>query len=135
MMNLNCGGCDNNCCQNPKLTPVLLPSEEKRFKKYSRKVETPYRDIFVLKKKENGGCTFLDNKTKRCKIYNQRPLECRLYPFLLALKKDKVGIKLDRRFCPRLKALTFDRKKLIAFVGRHRFPPDWIKGYKTLEGV
>lgn len=33
---------------------------------------------FVLKKREDGGCVYLD-KHNKCSIYSQRPLSCRLY--------------------------------------------------------
>ena len=132
MISINCEGCSNSCCQNLHLTPVLLPSEEKRFKKYSRKIKIPYRDISVLAKKENGNCVLLDDRTKRCTIYDKRPLECFLYPFLLDFSKAMVSVKLDRRFCPHLATLTFGKKKLIAFVRSHQFPSDWVKSYNTL---
>jgi Fe-S-cluster containining protein len=44
-------------------------------------------------------CTFFDIENNRCKIYKQRPFDCRLYPFLL-VKKDNayfVGVHLN---CP-----------------------------------
>ena len=133
-MRIKCKSCNNNCCgKNPHLTPVLMPSEEKKFKKYSRKIETPHRTIFVLAKKENGNCIFLDDKTMRCTIYDKRPLECKLYPFLLNFNKTIVDVKLDKRFCPCLKTFASDNEKIIAYLNRYKFPSAWVKGYKTLE--
>jgi len=95
MIKINCEGCNNHCCgKNKFLTPVLLPSEEEKFKKHSRIVKTAHRDIRVLVKKKNGNCIFLDDKTIKCTIYPERPLECQLYPFLLEFKKEKPGGKL-----------------------------------------
>jgi Fe-S-cluster containining protein len=133
MIKINCKGCNNHCCgKNSHLTPVLLPSEEEKFKDNSKIVKTPHRAMKVLEKKKNNTCVFLDDKTTRCTNYKERPLECRLYPFLLDFSKEKPSVKLDKRFCPHLKTLQFDKDKISALVNKHLFPKDWIKAYKTL---
>ena len=134
MIKIDCNKCNNHCCgKNPYLTSVLLPSEEERFKDHSQSVKTPYRKMQVLRKKANGNCIFLDDKTTKCTIYDKRPLECQLYPFLLDFSKGKPDVKLDERFCPHLKTLSFDKNKIYAFIQKHSFPKDWIKAYKTLD--
>lgn len=134
MIKIKCEGCNNNCCgKNFHLTPVLLPSEEEKFKKHSRKIETPYREIRVLAKKENGNCIFLNDKIIKCTIYSERPLECRLYPFLLDFSKEKPDVELDKRFCPHLKTLLANKEKISGLVQKQHFPEDWIKAYGTLE--
>jgi|SRR3989339_276170 len=134
MISVNCSNCINHCCgYNPLLTPVLLPSEEERFKDYSTKVVTPHREMFMLKKGEDENCIFLDNVTIRCNIYEQRPLECMLYPFLLDFSNGKARVKLDERFCPNLKTLEFNMDKINTILNKHEFPEDWIKGYIHLE--
>lgn len=40
------------------------------------------RYLMALKRGPKG-CYFLDKKTRKCRIYNSRPLLCRLFPFLL----------------------------------------------------
>jgi len=35
----------------------------------------------MLRRKENGACFFLDESTKKCRIYDVRPGLCRTYPF------------------------------------------------------
>jgi Fe-S-cluster containining protein len=44
-------------------------------------------------------CPRLNINTNRCRIYLKRPFDCRLYPFLLAVKNKKVYLALDSR-CP-----------------------------------
>ena len=39
------------------------------------------RYIMALQRDEKTGCTFLNNKTRLCSIYEARPMLCRLYPF------------------------------------------------------
>ena len=46
----------------------------------------PY--IMALQRDETLGCTFLNNKTKFCSIYEARPILCRLYPFKIRETKD-----------------------------------------------
>jgi Fe-S-cluster containining protein len=133
MIKIDCGQCHNHCCGNPLLTPVLLPSEERNFKGSSHGIRTSYREIRVIRKKENGSCVFLDDKTIRCTIYQERPLECRLYPFLLDFSQAKPDVLLDKRFCPHLNSLSVNTKKVSALIGEQEFPQDWIEAYKTLE--
>jgi len=124
----------NHCCQNTYLAPILLPSEESAFLTNSERVETPKRNMFVLRKKQNGSCEYLDNKNCKCTIYDkQRPLECVIYPFLLDFQGDVLNVRLDNRFCPHLQTLKFDLKKVIAFVRSHQFPKDWIEGHNFLQ--
>lgn len=129
-MRINCDGCQNSCCSNPHLTPVLLPSEEIKFKRQSVRIKTPFKQMFVLKKESNK-CIFLDVNTMCCKIYRKRPLECQLYPFLLDFTKG-INIKLDDRFCPHMDLLVYKKRDIVDFVKKHNFPEDWINGYKTM---
>lgn len=134
MIKINCEGCINHCCgQNNHLTPVLLPSEELKFNEKSVVVEAPYRAMRVLAKKSDGNCIFLDDKT-RCTIYDQRPLECRLYPFLLDFEFG-IAAKLDKRFCSGLESLKFDRSLISDLLKEHKseFSEDWIKAYLSME--
>jgi uncharacterized protein len=44
-------------------------------------------------------CPFLGVTDNKCKIYNIRPFECQLYPFLINLRKGKVLLTVDLN-CP-----------------------------------
>jgi len=44
-------------------------------------------------------CPFLNLKDNQCRIYPQRPFECRLYPFLIHRKAGKAFLAVDLR-CP-----------------------------------
>ncbi len=130
-MNIDCETCNARCCRNP-LTPILLPSEEERLREFSRIVKTPSRMMQVLRKKEEGSCIFLDDKQMCCTAYDRRPLECRLYPFLLDFSKENPDVKLDERFCQSLATLTHDINQILWEVRRHEFSKDWIKSYDSL---
>lgn len=91
---LVCQGCcrfrQKDSCWQPKLL-----NEEK--KKLLTKV------YLVFNSKENNFvCSSLNLKNNQCKIYSQRPLDCRLYPFLLNRKKNKVYLAVDLN-CPQVK--------------------------------
>ncbi|MFY9402550.1 MAG: YkgJ family cysteine cluster protein [Candidatus Omnitrophota bacterium] len=53
---------------------------------------------------ESGGflCPFLEAKSNKCRIYDIRPFECRLYPFLLSMRNKKVLLTIDLN-CPYVK--------------------------------
>ena len=44
-------------------------------------------------------CPFLGTPDNKCGIYNFRPLECQLYPFLINLRRNKVLLTVDLN-CP-----------------------------------
>ncbi len=45
-------------------------------------------------------CVFLDPETKRCRIYHNRPLACRLYPFVFARHGESMEIYIrEDPFC------------------------------------
>ena len=44
-------------------------------------------------------CPFLGSADNQCRIYNLRPFECQLYPFLINLRRDKVLLSVDLN-CP-----------------------------------
>lgn len=44
-------------------------------------------------------CAFLNRQDNKCKIYECRPFECQLYPFLINVRKNKVVLTVDLN-CP-----------------------------------
>ena len=44
-------------------------------------------------------CPFLESRENKCQIYDSRPFECQLYPFLINLRKNKVLLTVDLN-CP-----------------------------------
>ncbi len=63
--------------------------------------------MLVFKRKENGSCTFYDEKNSGCTIYGVRPTECRMFPFI----SDKKGENYAQQypFCEGLKHESSDR--------------------------
>lgn len=46
------------------------------------------RYLMALKRDPKLGCTFLDRRSRRCGIYDHRPVICRLFPFKLQETRD-----------------------------------------------
>jgi Fe-S-cluster containining protein len=42
---------------------------------------------WMLRRKRNGDCTFLEKETSRCRVYPVRPMLCRTYPFYIEALK------------------------------------------------
>lgn len=55
--------------------------------------------INTVKEKGQNRCSFLNLKTNKCGVYTGRPLECRLYPFLLTNKNGRAAVSVHLS-CP-----------------------------------
>ena len=126
----NCSGCplSHGCCgRGPVCQPYLLPHEVSKYNSsdIERVVEKP--EVYRLKRKEDGGCVFYDIKTKRCTNYENRPIECKLYPWIYTKDQDNVGIKLHDA--------CYDRDKTnIPFFNSEMFdaPKEWWNAYFSI---
>lgn len=104
---LKCLGCCRFKEQDSLWLPYLLDTEIQDL--LDR--EIPSTSISFLEKKirslpnpTNEGfiCAFFDVYNNRCKIYDFRPFQCQLYPFLINLKGQKVILTVDLN-CPYIK--------------------------------
>ncbi len=90
--------CHARCCHETEMTLTKNDIHRLELTGYSKDKFIRQVDGFVLLNNENGHCVFLDPKTSRCKVYEIRPLGCRLYPLILSLEENKVVI--DSEYCP-----------------------------------
>lgn len=106
---LKCQGCCRFFKQDSVWSPCLLdeeiqalidregiPSASITVDKKLLSVPAPDQDGFI--------CPFLDCASNKCKIYELRPFECQLYPFLLTLRNKKVILTIDLN-CPYAKGI------------------------------
>lgn len=73
---VKCKGC-TKCCSEGLV--YILPSEIPQMEC----LETPLikiNEITFIKRLEDGSCSMLDKKNKICRIYQNRPICCRLFP-------------------------------------------------------
>jgi Fe-S-cluster containining protein len=64
---------------------------------------------YIILKNQKGHCVFFDINKRRCKIYDDRPSGCRLYPIIFDESK---GIIIDT-VCPSNKNWTENRKETV----------------------
>jgi len=83
---LQCRGCCRFSQQQSIWQPHLL-EEEKQALGEIIVVASPEENNFI--------CSNLSRADNKCKIYERRPFECQLYPFLFDRKNHKVFLALD----------------------------------------
>jgi hypothetical protein len=93
---------------------ILLREDIERLESLGYKDFYEFRDGFYRLKNANGRCIFLDPERGICKVYEYRPLGCRIYPLIY---DEEVGVTIDPE-CPL----------------RERLPKSWIaRAAKDLE--
>jgi hypothetical protein len=101
---LKCRGCCRFKEANSVWSPCLLNEE---IQELLDKPGIPAASISIDRRIQvianPGGsdfiCPFLEGQDNKCKIYDIRPFECQLYPFLINLRKSKVLLTVDLN-CP-----------------------------------
>ena len=100
---LKCRGCCRFLEANSIWSPCLLDEEiqdllDKKIPPAS--ISSSRRIQPVPNPKDEGFiCPFLNIENNKCKIYEFRPFECQLYPFLISIRDNKVLLTLDLN-CP-----------------------------------
>lgn len=108
--------------------PLLEKSKKIRLKALSEKEDSSLPghigQIYV--------CPFLDAQNSRCAIYSGRPLECRIYPFLINRRADKVFLSVDLG-CPFVKDKTESEefKKHLLYLYKFFNAPKQVKLLKS----
>jgi Fe-S-cluster containining protein len=100
---LKCRGCCRFKEANSAWSPCLLDEEiqdllDKNIAAASITMDRRIQPI-PAPKQEGFICPFLNTQDNKCKIYEFRPLECQLYPFLISMRGNKVLLTLDLN-CP-----------------------------------
>ncbi len=115
------------CCIGTEME--LLPTDIERLLKLGFRLEQFARvdNEFVRLRCVNGHCVFFDSKSKKCLIYEYRPIGCRLYP--LQLSDDNIIVDPE---CPA--SHTVPKSELVrlapyvyAFVEFARVTKFWLK--------
>lgn len=100
---LKCLGCCRFAQQNSCWLPSLLNAEiDKLIRRYIPPViVSSEKSIIAIPspRDNNYVCPFLSLEDNKCKIYDLRPFECQLYPFLIHKNKGEIFLSLDLR-CP-----------------------------------
>jgi len=87
---------------------ILTPSDIERIKKLGFN-ESDFMiksdDGFYRLRNIDSYCYFYDNKQRVCKIYEQRPLGCRIYPIIYIYEENIVTVD---SYCPASDTVTFN---------------------------
>lgn len=116
---LECRGC---CIFKDSLWPPHLLAEEKQALAKNEVRTREKGDCLV--------CEFLIMKKHKCRIYGKRPLECRLYPFLLVRTDDDVCGLAAHLACPYVQD-KLDTEEFDAYVAY--LIGDWLNGDKVCK--
>ncbi len=98
----------SKCCENTEMQ--LSKHDIKRIEKLGYKKEefSVEKDGIRILRNINGKCFFLKNG--KCKIYDSRPLGCKLYPIVYDVEK-KAAVVDD--FCPIAKEISLKKIKRV----------------------
>jgi Fe-S-cluster containining protein len=126
-----CGGCRKCCCnQFHGIRPVLLPWEnEKDFFGLTDHVGR----LIVLKQRADGDCIFF--KAGRCSIYERRPFECQIYPFIFDFSKGEVKLILDPNANCAKFVLEVEGRELLHFHADKQIPHPWAVAHSHYTAV
>lgn len=103
-MCLECRGCCRFREAESSWTPSLLCEEAIAFQ--NKGIQPSFfslekKKILPIWNERNDAflCPFVEEDTYHCQIYDYRPLECALYPFLLSSRKGRIFLSADIH-CP-----------------------------------
>ena len=105
---MHCSHCGICCTETEMLLSNrdIVTLEKQGFKRnYFARIS---RQGFAFLKNIDGYCVFYNREEKRCKIYNDRPSGCRVYPVIF---DEEIGIILDE-ICPEIGTITDLEKNL-----------------------
>ncbi len=79
-----CQGCTINCCAGPQWTNVLITKEEyeRLFSHHVGKFSLREAGNYYILSGEGRDCPYLADGGY-CRIHDERPIDCRLYPFIM----------------------------------------------------
>ena len=84
-----CGSCKHkNCCTDSQ-EPILFENDLRKLNSIGKNTDNFLQTILVngtnvkaiKKKQDSTECIFWDNSSSSCSIYNERPFDCKAYPF------------------------------------------------------
>ena len=114
---------DQRCCKDISLK-VSVREYEKNFKKHASSLKTvKYNKMVIVFPKHSQPCPYWNGSG--CSIYDDRPVDCRLYPFelhrLVEKKHNIEAVFYDQSDCPHKEALFIpveEAKELITALAR-----------------
>jgi Fe-S-cluster containining protein len=127
-----CVACTTNCCTIKGWCGLMLTKDEfeEHFKSHAEGILIRQSDKYVvISSKEGRVCPHLEDGG--CRIYQDRPIDCRLYPYVMRFvsenaKKVKIAFH-TRSDCPQKKTMLLpeaDARALVMEFGKKVFGED-----------
>ena len=109
-LKFDCTGCGDCCTGDPGYVWVIAgrnrgPGRRSRGFRSSSFEKQYVRRVGVCKsliERANGDCIFFDADTRRCRVYELRPRQCRTWPFWPANLASPAAWQQTADRCPRL---------------------------------
>jgi len=125
-----CSSCLQNCCK--RFYSILLPDEEEEFNNVSFPIKTERGVIKCIGAYNGRQCPFLD-ENGRCTIYENRPLDCRLWPVMIYIdfKTRERIIYLDLE-CPAVRSGKIPVsvvKRIVEALKNLELSDEWLEKY------
>jgi Fe-S-cluster containining protein len=106
-LRFTCTQC-GNCCSGPE---GYVWVDEEEIAALAQRLELPVAQLLKLhtrrvgkrvslRERANGDCTFLDEQTRRCTLYDLRPKQCRTWPFWNSNLESPKAWESARQTCP-----------------------------------
>ena len=92
-----CESCTHQSCCTNFAAPLVFSNDIEDLKvigksgnEFLKEIVIQNKPVKVIKKKTNSTiCTFWDEEKMNCSIYNNRPFDCRMFPFDISLINNK----------------------------------------------
>lgn len=104
LCNKACLSCQIDCCR--KWRPFASEYDKKRIRKVNKDENLFNGNLFNTQDKR---CPFYDQHKKVCQIHNQRPLDCRIYPYSFWFEMGRLDLWLDLK-CPIAKLVVGNKE-------------------------
>ena len=107
-LRFECTGCGDCCTGAPGYVWVNKEEIQRLAEQVGEENLERFEKMYVrqvgirksLKEYSNGDCFFFDNQTRKCKVYNARPRQCRTWPFWDSNVRDEQAWRETCQACP-----------------------------------
>ncbi|MBN1971292.1 MAG: YkgJ family cysteine cluster protein [Candidatus Delongbacteria bacterium] len=96
----SCCNCEGYVFMFEKDIRNLIDNEGFTLEELQKRYLSTYGEYVVLRSRRDHSCIFWDNEIKGCKVYMNRPTQCKTYPFWNTVFKSEDRFKEEIEFCP-----------------------------------
>ncbi|MGI6253694.1 MAG: YkgJ family cysteine cluster protein [Synergistaceae bacterium] len=129
-LRFSCIAC-GRCCRGEPGAIYFTPEEEQALASRFNLSLQEFRDRYTtsrweapsIREKRWGDCIFHDEKTNLCLVYEDRPMQCRLFPFWPSLLRTRKAWNRAAQYCPGMNdGELYDEERIAALLDACPFP-------------